>query len=191
MTRPQVPSRPPAWLPDPLDDALVRYWDGWHWTFHTAVRQAAAQPEPEAASIAPERVPELRPDIARAVSRVSGLLAGARKEIALLADYLRPEEEVLALSGAQGDGLGVLACTNQRLLFLFVGIVRRQLLEVSWNEAKAAIYNRSTKNLAVYTTKPTKRAVPAMSVRVANVSDAAALVEAAEAASAAPRLDVV
>ncbi|MGV9298392.1 DUF2510 domain-containing protein [Amycolatopsis sp. NPDC003676] len=137
------------------------------------------------------RAPELRPDIARAVGRVSGLLAGSRKEIALLADYLQPEEEVLALTGAQGDGLGVLACTNQRLLFLFVGLVRRQLLEVSWNQAKAAVYDRSTKNLAVYTTKPTKRAVPAMSVRVANVADAATLLEAAETASAAPRLDVV
>ncbi|VVJ18369.1 Uncharacterised protein [Amycolatopsis camponoti] len=38
------------------------------------------------------------------------------------------------------------------LLFLFVGVVRRQVLEVDWKQVKAAIYNRSTKTLAVYTT---------------------------------------
>ncbi|KDO12831.1 hypothetical protein DV26_00120 [Amycolatopsis mediterranei] len=80
---------------------------------------------------------------------------------------------------------------RQRLLFLFVGIVRKQVLEVDWNQAKAAIYNRATKYLAVYTTRPTKRAIPAVAVRVANVADAHAIVAAAEAASAAPRLDIV
>jgi hypothetical protein len=122
---------------------------------------------------------------------VSGLLVGSMKEVNLLAGYLRPEERVLALTGAQGEGFGVLACTSQRLLFLFVGIVRKQVLEVDWNQAKAAIYNRSTKFLAVYTTRPTKRAVPAMAVRVSNAADAHAIVDAAEAASAAPRLDVM
>jgi hypothetical protein len=86
---------------------------------------------------------------------------------------------------------GVLACTSQRLPFLFVGIVRKQVLEVDWNQAKAAIYNRSTKVLAVYTTRPTKRAMPAMAVRVNNAADAHAIVDAAEAALAAPRLDVM
>ncbi|MGH3940423.1 MAG: hypothetical protein ACRDTG_17660 [Pseudonocardiaceae bacterium] len=39
-----------------------------------------------------------------------------------------------------------------------------------------------------YTTKPTKRAIPAMAVRIASLADAQA---AAQGASAAPRLDVV
>jgi hypothetical protein len=95
-----------------------------------------------------EAAPALRPDIAHAVSRVSGLLVGSMKEVNLLAGYLRPEERVLALTGAQGEGFGVLACTSQRLLFLFVGIVRKQ-------------------------------------------ADAHTIVDAAEAASAAPRLDVM
>jgi len=69
--------------------------------------------------------------------------------------------------------------------------VRKQVLEVDWNQAKAAIYDRSTKFLAVYTTRPTKRAVPAMAVRVNNAADAHTIVDAAEAASAAPRLDVM
>jgi hypothetical protein len=113
------------------------------------------------------------------------------KEVNLLGDHLRPEERVLALTGAQGEGFGVLACTGQRLLFLFVGILRKQVLAVDWSQARAAIYSRSTKVLAVYTTRPTKRAVPAMSVRVANTADAHAIVDAAESASAAPRLDIV
>ena len=85
----------------------------------------------------------------------------------------------------------MLACTNQRLLFLFVGLVRKQLLQVNWNQAKGVVYDRSTRVFAVYTTKPTKRATPAMAVRVGNLADAQAVGQAAQAASAAPRLDVV
>ncbi|ROP36457.1 hypothetical protein [Saccharothrix texasensis] len=40
-------------------------------------------------------------------------------------------------------------------------------------------------------TKPTKRAVPAMAVRVHNLADAQAVAQAAQSASAAPRLDVL
>jgi hypothetical protein len=45
---------------------------------------------------------------------VSGLLVGSMKEVTLLAGCLRPEERVLALTGAQGEGFGALACTSQR-----------------------------------------------------------------------------
>jgi hypothetical protein len=108
------------------------------------------------------------------------------KEVNLLGSYLGPEEQVLALTGAQGEGMGVLACTNHRVLFLFVGIVRRQFLQVSWNQAKAVIYTQSTKVFAA-----TKRAIPAMAVRVGDLTDAQALARAAQVASAAPRLDVI
>lgn len=204
MTFPPGPSqpagplvRPPGWLSDPLDDALVRYWDGHHWTFRTAVRRTAA---PAAASapvrpaeqpFPPAPTPALRPDVAHALERVRGALVGSMKEVNLLGDYLGPEEQVLAFTGAQGEGMGVLACTNHRVLFLFVGIVRKQFLQVSWNQAKAVIYTQSTKIFAVYTTKPTKRAIPAMAVRVGNLADAQALAQAAQVASAAPRLDVI
>lgn len=193
MTQPPIaPVRPPGWFTDPLDSLLLRYWDGRRWTFHTAELPVPAPIAPQATPAKPtEAAPALRPDIAHAVSRVSGLLVGSMKEVNLLAGYLHPEERVLALTGAQGEGFGVLACTSQRLLFLFIGIVRKQVLEVDWNQANAAIYNRSTKFLAVYTTRPTKRAVPAMAVRVNNAADAHAIVDAAEAASAAPRLDVM
>ena len=159
---PAQPARPAAWLPDPLDNALVRYWDGHRWTFHTPVRRTVVPVEVRPLDQAPA-VPALRPDVAQALERVRGALVGSMKEVNLLGGYLGPEERVLALTSAQGEGLGVLACTNQRLLFLF----------------------------AVYTTKPTKRATPAMAVRVGNPADAQAVVQAAQAASAAPRLDVV
>ena len=80
-------------------------------------------------------------------------------------------------------------CIRDR--FLFVGIVRKQFLQVSWNQAKAVVYTQSTKVFAVYTTKPTKRAFPAMAVRVSNLADAQVLAQAAQVASAGPRLDVI
>jgi hypothetical protein len=195
VTYPPAPAplaRPAAWLPDPLDDGLIRYWDGTRWTFHTALRPVpvAVVAEPRA-HVPPPAQPALRPDIAQALQRVRGLLVGSMKEVNQLAGYLRPEERVLALTGAQGEGQGVLACTNQRILFLFVGLVRRQFLQADWNQTKAVIYNRHTKHFAVYTIRPTKRAVPAMAVRVNNVTDAHAVVDSAVDASAAPRLDIV
>lgn len=200
MTSPRGTSLPPAplgrpagWLLDPLDDALVRYWDGNRWTFRTAVRRTAAPAEATHAQQPPPPLPTdaLRPDVARALERVRGGLVGSMKEIDLLRNYLGPEERVLALTGAQGEGLGVLTCTNHRVLFLFVGLIRKQFLEVSWNQAKAVIYTQSTKIFGVYTAKPTKRAIPALAVRVGNLADAQTLVQAAQMASAAPRLDVM
>jgi hypothetical protein len=188
---PPTPMRPPGWLPDPLDDGLLRYWDGPRWTFNTTFRPspspAPAQPQQPPPSPAP---PALRPDISVALQRVRGGLAGSMKEVLQLGNHLNPEEHVLALTGAQGDGLGVLACTNHRLLFLFAGLIRHQFLQVNWNQTKAIIYNRTTKTFAVYTTKPTKRAVPALAVRVANLTDAQTVAEAARTAAAAPRLDI-
>lgn len=189
MTHP--PARPAAWLTDPLDDALVRYWDGRRWTFHTAVRRVEPAVSVPPVQAPPPPVPALRPDVARALEQVRGGLLGSMKEVNLLGGHLNPEERVLALTGAQGEGSGVLACTNHRLLFLFVGLVRRQFLQVDWNRAKAVTYDRTSRVFAVYTTKPTRRAVPAMAVRVHNLADAQAVAQAAQAASAAPRLDVL
>lgn len=186
-------ARPAAWLNDPLDDSLLRYWDGYRWTFHTAERRIVPSLPVEARPPAnpPVATSALRPDIARALERVRGALVGSMKEVNLLADYLEPEERVLALTGAHGEGMGVLACTDRRLLFLFVGIVRRQYLYVGWNEVKGIAYSQATRIFAIYTTKPTKRAVPVMAVRVNNLSDAQLLARAAESAHAAPRLDII
>lgn len=186
---PAAQTRPAAWLPDPLDDALVRYWDGQRWTFHTAVRKVAAAPVPQVVSQPVQ--PVLRPDIAAALEHVRGALVGSMKEINLLDGHLGAEERVLALTGAVGEGRGVLVCTNHRLLFLFVGLLSKQFLQVGWNQAKAIVYDRNSRMFLVYVTKPTKRAVPAFAVRVGNLSDAQTVAQAAGAASAAPRLDVV
>lgn len=186
------PTRPASWLPDPLDDALLRYWDGRRWTFHTAQRPS---PEPTRDTprgiSAPAPEPALRSDIAAALERVRGSLLGSMKEVNLLESFLQPEETVLVLTGALGEGQGVLVCTNRRLIFLFVGVIRRQVLQVYWNRARHVIYDQSTKKFAVYTTKPTRHAIPALAVRVYNLSDAQAIAHAAQTASAAPRLDII
>lgn len=191
MASPSPVSRPPAWLIDPLDESLLRYWDGARWTFHTAERPPASLEQKPA-----EREPAVvrhstRPDVLAALERVRGGLLGSKKEIDLLGNYLKSEERVLALTGATGNGVGVLACTDRRLLFLFVGLLDKQFIEVNWNEARAINYDQSTRFFAVYTTKPTKRAVPALKVRVYDLKDAETVAYAAQEAAAAPRLDVV
>ncbi|GAA3864857.1 hypothetical protein GCM10022243_33890 [Saccharothrix violaceirubra] len=181
-------TRPAAWLPDPLDDTLVRYWDGQGWTFYTAVREQPARPQPAAQPVAPPQ-PAPRADIARAVDEARGTLIGAMKEIGLLAEYLRPEERVVALAAAQGEGRGVLTCTNQRLLFVFVGMLRRQVLEVGWNQADSVGYDPRTGIFAVYRGKVTRRSVPVFAVTVPNRADVERLYAAARASSAVPRLE--
>ncbi|WP_285498815.1 DUF2510 domain-containing protein [Actinokineospora sp. NBRC 105648] len=190
MTQPAPPIRPAAWLPDPLDDALLRYWDSRQWTFHT-VDRPVEQPATPIAAADEVVTPALRPDVAAALDLVRGGLLGSMKEVNLLGSYLHPEERVLALTGAQGDGVGVLACTDRRLVFLFVGLLRRQFLEVDWNRAHTVTYDQASRYFAVYTTRVTKRTVPAFAVRVANLQDAQAVAHAAQQASAAPRLDIV
>ncbi|HEU0088061.1 MAG TPA: DUF2510 domain-containing protein [Pseudonocardiaceae bacterium] len=68
---PAQPARPAAWLPDPLDNALVRYWDGHRWTFHTAVPRTVVPVEVRPRDQAPPAVPALRPDVAQALESSS------------------------------------------------------------------------------------------------------------------------
>lgn len=205
---------PAGWYPDPLDQRLQRYHDGAQWTFRTAGPAAVITPrrergapgtagahpdewQPNAAAstsdakiIPPPASTGLRPDIQAAAHSASGLF-GAKKEISLLESRLDPEERILVLCPAAGDGFGVLACTNRRLLFLFEGLVRRQFLEVDWNQARHVVYDRTTKRFNIYTGRITRRAVPALSVVVSDRNDAVRMADAAEQASAAPRLDIL
>lgn len=196
---PPTTPQPASWYPDPLNPQLRRYFNGTRWTFWTAdpsrqpVQEVATAPAPEPVDppdAASSGRGELREDIARARAEAHAL-AGAGKEIRLLEQYLRPDEHVVALAAAQGSGMGVLACTNQRLLFVFVGIVNRQFLEINWNQARHVVYDVHTKVFAVYTGKVTKRAIPAFGVRVPARADAERISHAAVAASAAPRLDIM
>ena len=132
----------------------------------------------------------LRSDIAAAQDRVREGLAGAEQEIRELERHLRPEETVLALTPATHQGLGLLGCTNQRLLFLFSGLIRRQLLQVDWDTTRALVYDRPSRELSAYRTDRDPRAAPALTVRVASLDDATALGRAALRASPAPRLEV-
>lgn len=182
--------QPAGWYSDPLDPSLQRYFDGSRWTFWTTeLRQQVATEAPLAPYEA--HAPTLRSDILQAKNAAGLLLLGAGKEIAQLEAYLVPEERVLALTSATGDGIGVLACTNQRLLFIFVGLLRSQHLAVNWNETREIVYDRSSGQFEVFTVRRTKRATPALSVRVPRQADAERIYRAAQSASAAPRIDMI
>lgn len=190
-----VATRPEGWLVDPLDATLERFWDGQRWTFHTRTRAVAgpAPAEPAQPSVPQQRVepPGLRPDIEAAMHAAHGSLIGARKEIKLLADYLEPEETVLALCSAQGQGTGVLACTNTRLIFLFVGLVQRQIVEARWRDARAMRWYTDVHLFEVYNVaRVTKKSVPILSVKVDNVDDVERVASAAIRASDAPRIEI-
>ena len=205
MSTPSIPSGaapapprvlPAGWYPDPLNLALRRYFDGGRWTFWTSdPTRNPAQEHLQAATpqqTEPDRTRSagLRGDIAAARADAK-LLIGVEKEIRLLEGHLRQEERVVALAGAIGAGTGVLACTEHRLLFLFVGIVRKQFLEAQWNQVRHVIYDLASRRFEVYTVRKTKRAVPALSVLVPHREDAIRVAQAAEASSAAPRIDTV
>lgn len=71
----------------------------------------------------------LRPDIARAASRMSATFGGKR-EICQLVEHLVKGETVEMLAvGWYAKGNGLLALTNHRLLFLLHGWVHQQLDE--------------------------------------------------------------
>jgi hypothetical protein len=133
---------------------------------------------------------QLRQDIATAKARMNGLGIGAGKEIRLLVGYLRPEEQVLALAAGNLEGTGVIACTNQRLLFLFKGVVRSKFVELNWNQVKGMAYDLRTSSFLVYTVKVTKRARPAVVFGSVNRKDAEVLAVAVEHAAAAPRIEM-
>jgi hypothetical protein len=116
---------------------------------------------------------------------------GSGKEIRLLTEKLRGEEHVLAIAGATGEGIGVLACTDQRLLFLFQGIIRSQWVEFNWNQIKGLAYDQRSKQFAVFTTKITKRAKPAAQFTNVHPHDADQVSLAVQHAAAAPRLEMV
>jgi hypothetical protein len=67
----------------------------------------------------------LRPDIQAAAS-IAGTTLGAKREIRKLASYLREGELVTYLaSGTYGDGTGIIALTDRRLLFLKDGVMKQ------------------------------------------------------------------
>ncbi len=71
----------------------------------------------------------LRPDIARAASRMSPTFGGKRETCELVEHLVKSETVEMLAVGWHGKGNGLLALTNHRLLFLLHGWVRRQLDE--------------------------------------------------------------
>lgn len=66
---------------------------------------------------------DLRPDIAQAVARMRSKV-GARRELHKLPEHLWEGETCeMVLKGTYGGGNGILALTNQRIMFLKEGII--------------------------------------------------------------------
>jgi hypothetical protein len=65
----------------------------------------------------------LRPDIAEASTRMKGTQFGAKREIKKLHEHLHQGEQVVNLAAGTYDGKqGIVALTDQRLLFVFHGL---------------------------------------------------------------------
>lgn len=68
---------------------------------------------------------ELRPDIAEAASKMASKV-GAKRELRKLPDHLWEGEIVERISsGTYGGGMGIIALTNQRLLFVKDGMMSK------------------------------------------------------------------
>lgn len=92
-------------------------------------QQRAAQAQEQAGALRQERwegqVGEGRPDIAAAASRL-GWTMGGKREIKHLHEHLHDGETVRFLAqGTYEDKQGIVALTDQRLLFLFHGVMSR------------------------------------------------------------------
>lgn len=180
---------PSGWYPDPLNQALLRHNDGRQWTFWTRTPAAAGQPEPDAGADEPPVVEELRPDVAAAISDARNI-SGAVKELRRLPAKLAAEETVHAAVAGVEAGVGALVVTNERVLFYFEGLVRNQFLYAGFDTIHELDYNPATKRVEVYTSRRTKRAVPAFSVYVTPRTEAERFLVAARQALAAPRLGI-
>lgn len=75
----------------------------------------------------------VRPDIDAAVSKLSSTI-GAKREIQRLPEVLWEGETVETLAvGVYGKGNGLLAMTNQRLVFFFHGLLGQQVEDFPYN----------------------------------------------------------
>jgi hypothetical protein len=93
---------------------------------------------------------EYRADIAAAVARM-GSRTGAGRELADLEKRLHPGERVTALvAGRHGPGNGVLVLTDARVLFVFEGLIREELVDIPLAKVSAVEW-RTAVNLGTVT----------------------------------------
>lgn len=181
-------ARLPNWYVDPLDSELLRYHDGVRWTFWTAsIGPRYETPQ----AVLPEAEPELRRDIAAAVSQARNLL-GAMKEIRRLESQLWDGEDVVALTAARGfAGTGVLACTTQRVIFTFDGLLSKEFQVASLPQIHVVELLRADRTFRVFTSRRTKRARPAFEVKVQSFKEGERVALAINEHANAPRLDTL
>ncbi|HEY2791208.1 MAG TPA: PH domain-containing protein, partial [Micromonosporaceae bacterium] len=91
-----------------------------------------------------------RADIEAAVSRM-GSTIGARRELGILEEQLGAEEIVTAMvATSHGPGNGLLVLTNERVFFVFEGMVRQDFVEFSFDQISAVEW-KSAVNLGTIT----------------------------------------
>lgn len=200
MTQPFAPTAVmPGWYRDPLNPRLVRYWDSTGWTYWTHELDTSSVPSPaDPPGQEPEAEPELRADIAAAAARLGKLgTLGAGKELRHLESHLHPGEEVVEIgvgqaldgSGKVTGGIGVLACTNQRAIFLFVGLLNKTLQEAAWQHVTALGCDPRGRDIHLFEGRITKRSTPTIHVRISDKTAAATLLRAGQQQLDQPRLD--
>lgn len=84
---------------------------------------------------------ELRPDIAAAASRM-GWKLGAMREVRRLEPLLWEGEQVLGLTrGTYGDETGTLVLTDRRVLFVFIGVMRKHTEDFTYDRISSIAWH--------------------------------------------------
>lgn len=188
-----------GWYLDPLNPRLVRYWDITGWTYWTHEPGSSSTPSPTAAPTPQaDTEPQLRADIAAAAARLGKIGAlGAGKELRHLESHLHPGEDVIEIgvghapdaAGKVTGGIGVLACTNQRAIFLFVGLLNQVIHQAAWQHVTAIGCDPHGRDVHVFEGRITKRSRPTIHVRINDRTAAAALVQQGLRQMTQPRFD--
>ncbi len=73
---------------------------------------------------------EIAPEVQELVDRQMGQMTGVKRELRELPEGLHDEEQVLHLMKARVETKnGILAVTNQRVIFIWMGMVRREFVD--------------------------------------------------------------
>ncbi|WP_051744832.1 PH domain-containing protein [Streptomyces yerevanensis] len=84
----------------------------------------------------------VRPDIDAAAARLGGVVFGSKREIAKLPEVLWEGEAVHMLAtGNYGGGLGLLAMTDHRLIFLKHGFMSQQIEDFPYSKVSSVQWN--------------------------------------------------
>lgn len=166
------------------------------------VTESSEQEDSESSDQEPESA--LRDDIAKAAARMSWKLGG-RREIRKLEEHLYPGEIVdMIVTGTYGGDQGILALTDQRLLFIFQGFVRERQQDFpfanitsieqssSWGSGKIIVWAAGAKSeIENVVSKDMKPFVDTARSRLATAASGRSPAPYGPATSAPPSVDPV